>query len=148
MATDKPAHDKGGRPSKYTPELIERAIAYVDGGWADGETLIPSVAGLAVHLDVRRETLHVWALDPEKEQFSNILGKLFENQENILLQNGLANKFNSTITKLVLSKHGYSDKIEQDNTSSDGTMTPKAGLDASRLSSEALKEILDASKPK
>ncbi len=122
MANDK--QDKGGRPSKYTPELIERAIAYVDGGWKDHGDLIPSVAGLAVALDVRRETLHVWALDPEKEQFSNILGKLSENQENILLQNGLANKFNSTITKLVLSKHGYSDKVETDLKSSDGTMTP------------------------
>ena len=109
--------DKGGRPSKYTPDLIEKAEAYVDGGWADEGDLIPSVAGLAVILDVRRETLHVWANDPEKEQFSNILGKLSEKQENILLQNGLANRFNSTITKLVLSKHGYSDKVEQDVTS-------------------------------
>ena len=142
--------DKGGRPSKYTPDLIEKAEAYVDGGWADEGDLIPSVAGLAVILDVRRETLHVWANDPEKEQFSNILGKLSEKQENILIQNGLANRFNSTITKLVLSKHGYSDKVDVDNKSTDGSMTPR-GLDASKLSTEALAEIMaaqDATKSK
>ena len=142
--------DKGGRPSKYTPGLIKKARSYVDGGWADEGDLIPSVAGLAVVLDVRRETLHVWANDPEKEQFSNILGKLSEKQENILLQNGLANRFNSTITKLVLSKHGYSDKVDVDNKSTDGSMTPR-GLDASKLSTEALAEIMaaqDATKPK
>ena len=142
--------DKGGRPSKYTPDLIEKAEAYINGGWADEGDLIPSIAGLAVHLKVNRDTLHSWANDPEKERFSDMLGEMSANQENILLQNGLANRFNSTITKLVLSKHGYSDKVDVDNKSTDGSMTPR-GLDASKLSTEALAEIMaaqDATKPK
>jgi hypothetical protein len=39
-----------------------------------------------------------------------------------LLNNGLDGTFNPPITKMMLSKHGYSDKIEQDHTSSDGSM--------------------------
>ena len=40
------------------------------------------------------------------------------------LANGLNNTFNSAITKLVLGKHGYHDKMEQDITSSDESMKP------------------------
>ena len=38
----------------------------------------------------------------------------------------------------------YGDKITTDHTSSDGSMTPKPGLDVSRLSTEALAEIVAA----
>ena len=40
------------------------------------------------------------------------------------MQNGLNNTFNSAITKLVLGKHGFHDKMEQDISSSDGSMKP------------------------
>jgi hypothetical protein len=33
------------------------------------------------------------------------------------IQNGLVNNYNSTITKLMLTKHGYSDKQEIDHSS-------------------------------
>ena len=112
-----------GRPSKYTPELIEAAWAYIDGGWDDGVDVIPSVAGMAVEIGVRRETCHVWANDETKE-FSNIISALMEKQERVLANMGLKGSFNSTITKLLLTKHNYSDRVEQDNTSSDGTMSP------------------------
>lgn len=38
----------------------------------------------------------------------------------------------------------YGDKIIQDHTSSDGSMTPSPALDASKLSTSALKELMDA----
>jgi len=41
---------------------------------------------------------------------------LNKRQEQILLKNGLNNKFNSNITKLVLGKHGYHDRPQQDGT--------------------------------
>jgi len=37
---------------------------------------------------------------------------------------GLGGTMNAQITKLVLGKHGYSDKVEQDLTTSDGSMKP------------------------
>ena len=112
-----------GRPSDYTPEIIEAAWSYANGGWIEAGDKVPSVAGLACEIGVRRETCHVWANDPENE-FSNILKVIAEKQERELLNNGLDGTFNPPITKMMLSKHGYSDKVENDHTSSDGSMTP------------------------
>ena len=37
-------------------------------------------------------------------------------QASQLIQNGLVNNYNATITKLMLTKHGYRDKQEVDHT--------------------------------
>ena len=106
-----------GRPSKYTPELLEECRKYLK----DYNTL-PSIAGLAIRLDVARDTLQAWANDEDKPEFSDIYAKLMAMQEDELIRNGLMGHFNASITKMILTKHGYSDKV--DATSSDGTMTP------------------------
>jgi hypothetical protein len=41
-----------------------------------------------------------------------------------LVNKGLNNTFNAAITKLVLGKHGFHDKMDQDLTSSDKSMQP------------------------
>ena len=112
-----PTKHAGGRPTKYTPELLEECHRYLK----DFNTL-PSIAGLAVRLDVARETLQAWAKDEKKPEFSNIYAKLMSMQEDELIRNGLMGHFNASITKMILTKHGYSDKV--DATSSDGSMTP------------------------
>ena len=112
-----PTKHAGGRPTKYTPELLEECRKYLK----DYNTL-PSIAGLAVRLEVARETLQAWAKDDDKPEFSHIYSKLMAMQEDELIRNGLMGHFNSSITKMILTKHGYSDKV--DATSSDGTMTP------------------------
>jgi hypothetical protein len=113
-----------GRPTDYTPELIEKAWAYANGGWEEVGDPVPSVAGLACEIGVRRETCHAWAKDETKE-FSNILRKIAETQERQLVKGGLGGNFNASITKMMMTKHGYSDRVETDHTSSDGSMTPK-----------------------
>jgi hypothetical protein len=114
----------GGRPSKYTPELLENCRKYVYGGWEECGDLIPSIAGLACELQVSRETLHQWAKDEKKPEFSDMYKDLLSFQERKLISGGLSGDFSSAITKMVMYKHGYSEKVEQDHTSSDGTMTP------------------------
>ena len=59
-----------GRPSLYSPELLEKAREYVDnppqadrtesGTFKDGEVL-HSVVGLALHLGISRETVYDWS---------------------------------------------------------------------------------------
>ena len=110
----------GGRPTDYTPELVAKAWEYANGGWEFVGDLVPSVAGLACEIGVRRETCYAWAKDENKE-FSNILAKIAEQQERKLLNGGLAGDFNAPITKMMLTKHGYSDKIEQEIAGKDGT---------------------------
>lgn len=97
-----------------TPELIEKAKAYVNGGFLGCDDVIPSIAGLAFHLDVHRETLRLWGKD--NEMFFGILERLGQNQEKTLLTGGLTGEMNSQIAKLVLAKQGYKESAEIDHT--------------------------------
>lgn len=111
-----------GRPTDYTEQLVEKAWAYANGGWKAVGDRVPSIAGLACEIGVRRETCHAWANDKTKE-FSNILAQIAQMQERTLINRGLDGDFNPSIAKMILTKHGYSDKV--DNVSSDGSMTPQ-----------------------
>ena len=113
----------GGRPSIYTPELLEKARHYVLN-YADYGDQIPSIAGLACELSISRDTCHAWAKEEDKPEFSDIIRDIAQAQERKLLNGGLSGSFNPTIAKLVMSKHGYSEKSELDHTSSDGSMSP------------------------
>lgn len=111
-----------GRPSIYTPGLLERARDYVLN-YADYGDMIPSIAGLACELKISRDTCHSWAKDDDKPEFSDIIRDIAQAQERKLVNGGLSGDLNPQITKLVLAKHGYSDKQEIDHTSSDGSMS-------------------------
>lgn len=113
-----------GRPTLYTPKLVKAAWDYVNGGWITAGDKVPSVAGMACEIGVHRDTCHAWAGNDGNE-FSDILKAIAQKQERELVNNGLTGDFVAPITKMMLTKHGYSDKVEQDHTSSDGTMTPK-----------------------
>lgn len=114
----------GGRPTVYSDEILKKARGYLTSFKEMGD-VVPSIAGLACVLNVTRETCRAWGIDPEKAEFSGILDELAQKQERELLNNGLAGNFNAPITKMMLTKHGYSDKIENDLKSSDGSMTPQ-----------------------
>ena len=100
-----------GRPTKYNDEMLQRCIKYANGGYEQEGDIIPSMAGLSVALGVVTSTLYEWV--KKYPQFSNMFADLMANQQRILLNGGMSGQFNSTITKLVLSKHGYSDRVEQ-----------------------------------
>ena len=108
-----------GRPTKYSEEIQAKADDYV----FNHQSLVPTVAGLAIHLDIRRSTLYEWSKNIQ--EFSDTLDRLQERQEALLVDGGLGGEFNAGITKLMLSNHGYREKTEVDNKSSDGSMTPQ-----------------------
>jgi len=111
-----------GRPTKYNQEMVDKSYEYIEN-YAKYDDMIPSIEGLAEALDLCRDTLYDWAKDDKKE-FSYILAKLLQKQQKVLINNGLSNTFNSAITKLVLGKHGFHDKVDTDLKSSDGSMKP------------------------
>ena len=122
-----------GRPTDYSEEIVVKAKAYLDS-CVDEEiekgteqkpiyqvkVKLPSIAGLALHLGIARSTVYEWK--KEHKAFSDILDDILSQQEKVLLENGLSGTYNPTITKLVLGKHGYTDK--QDVTS-DGKQLPQ-----------------------
>ena len=66
-------------------------------------------------LRVNRDTLYAWT--ETHTEFSDISDDIRAEQANRLISDGLSGDYNSTITKLMLAKHGYSDKTENDITS-------------------------------
>ncbi|MEF3108642.1 DNA-packaging protein [Raoultella sp. WB_B2P2-3] len=114
--------NKVGRPSKFA-ESLEKAKEYLMGGYEAVGDVVPSVAGLACYLGVTRKSIYEWAKG--SDELSDTLEGILSMQENKLINKGLTGDFNATITKLMLANHGYSDKTEVDNKSSDGSMTPK-----------------------
>lgn len=113
----------GGRPTDYTEERLAAAERYISGGWKEIGDKVPTVVGLAAEIGVARSTCYEWAKDPEKAAFSDILTRVEEIQERTLVNGGLSNDFNPAITKMMLTKHGYSDKQELAHTSPDGSMS-------------------------
>ena len=105
--------DGVGRPSKYCPEIVEAATAYLEQ-FEEETDEVPSVVGLALRLEVSADTLYNWAKDSSKPEFFGIVQRVLDLQHNILLKNGLNGQYNSSIAKLMLTKHGYSDKQEVD----------------------------------
>ena len=113
---------KMGRPTKLTEEIIKKAENYIAGDWMTLGHVMPSAVGLAKVIGVSKKTIYNWA--DNNDDFLHILAELNTEQEFTLLNNGLTGEFNTAITKLVLAKHDYSDKVSQDVTSSDGSMKP------------------------
>jgi len=98
----------GGRPSKLTNELLCKATEYLDNYELHGD-VIPTVAAMAHVLDTSRERLHRWAADRNKREFRHLMNRLKAIQERALLNGGLNSTMNTTIAKLILTKHGYTD---------------------------------------
>lgn len=111
-----------GRPSLLTPELIAKAREYLFGYEEQGD-VIPSASGLACWLGVAKSSIYLYA--QKNDDFSDTLDAIQAKQETLTLNKGMTGDFNSTIAKLVLANHGYSDKIQQDNVSSDNSMSPR-----------------------
>lgn len=120
-ALDSVEVDKGGRPTKLTDELIAKAEMYLVD-YMSNEDIVPSVAGLSVYLDIAKSSIYKYKA--ENARFSDTLERIESKQEQMLLKGGLMGDFNPTITKLMMSNHGYSEKQHIDNTSSDGSMKP------------------------
>ena len=103
----------GGRPTKYNQEIIDKSIDYLENYEKYGDA-VPQIAGLAVHLKINRDTLYEWSKQEEKAEFSDIFNQILEAQHKNLVSGGLLGDFNPVITKLLLSKHGYSERTTQD----------------------------------
>lgn len=111
-----------GRPTKYNDELQAEADRYVYE-WQELGEVVPSRVGLCCFLGINKSTSYEW--EKLYQAFSNTLGAVEALQERAALNGGLANNMNSTIVKLLLANHGYSDKQAIDHSSKDGSMSPQ-----------------------
>lgn len=108
-----------GRPTIYNEEILTQARGYLlhctdtEANKELGITAkvsLPSIEGLAKYLHINRDTLYDWA--KTYQEFSDILEQIRVEQADKLINNGLAGTYNSTIAKLILTKHGYTDRAD------------------------------------
>lgn len=131
------------RPTKYEGQkTIDKANEYIDKcvdeykSLTDGSRVVyrmkvdlPKAEGLALHLEVRRETLYEWA--SKYPEFSNILERINQIQANTVINESLAGNYNSTIAKLLLGKHGYKELSGLELEGGEKPIRIEAGVQAS-----------------
>lgn len=114
----------GGRPTEYDESFVElteeylRSCVDVDEDRESNikrQVKLPSIEGLALYLEVVKATIYDW--EEKHKEFSYVIDKLRQKQAEKLLNNGLAGTYNHTIAKVLLTKHGYREGI--DNTTND-----------------------------
>ena len=125
------------RLTKYTKDFVTKADSYIEAcgalnevktrpkiesGIVTGEEQyaskrikLPTIEGLALELDINRDTIYEWS--KEHSEFSDIIEKLRKKQADMLINYGLSGDYNPTISKVLLTKHGYIEKQETDVTS-------------------------------
>ena len=99
------------RPTDYTEELLKNAYDYLD----NCPDVVHTVVGLCLHIGIAKSTCYRW-IEEGNTEFKDIVDTVSSLQEQKLVTNGLTNEFNASITKLMLTKHGYTDKVETDIT--------------------------------
>ena len=124
-----------GRPTKYNKDILVKALEYTNTGYEEEEPF-PTIAGLALALNIARDTVYDWAKQDDKGDFSDIVEDLMAKQEIKLLSGGIRGNFNASITKLALTKHNYSDKQEQNMSGAIGV------VDLSGKTDEELRAIV------
>lgn len=112
-----------GRPSEYDPiRHIAETRAYLETPRSmTGKVKIPTIEGLASFLKIGRATIYTWR--QTYPDFRDIIEELMTQQAAALIENGLDGTYNSTITKLMMGKHGY--KEQSDITTNDKDITPE-----------------------
>lgn len=133
---------KRGQPTLYSKEVLGWAREYIDEAQDENLQLVrqansekgyemyenklkvnlPTIEGLALHLNVNRDTLYEW--EKIHKEFSDILAHLRAEQAKRLIDNGLSGDYNPVIAKLLLMKHGYAEKTETDLTSKGEKLAP------------------------
>jgi len=104
-----PGCETGGRPKKYTKDFIElEADAFEE--WMKLKSSL-WYEDFARERGYDPDQLSLWA--KENEKFSGVYKRSQFWQKSLLIRGGLLNKFNSSITKLVLANTcGWTDKTE------------------------------------
>lgn len=98
------------RPTIYDSKILTKSLKYLSSCRdTKNDVNLPTVEGLGLSLGVSRSIMYEWK--ESHDEFSDILEEIMREQGKRLINKGLSGKYNSTIAKLILSKHGYKDQV-------------------------------------
>lgn len=130
-----------GRPTKYYPAIVNKVESYFE---TVNDTQLPSLEGLAVYLDISRDTVLEWS--KKHARFSGALKKISTKQRDQLMNDGMygGKEVNASMAIFLLkANHGLKDgnqvNVNIDNRQVHVTL-PKRGK-------KAVKQALTKSKP-
>lgn len=119
----------GGRPTEYNEEIITKTEEYIKQCVDDIEEYhktrgdksdtyerivrvrLPTIEGLAVYLKVGKQTLYDW--EKVNPKFLDVMNDLRNIQADRLINNGMNGDYSPVIAKVLLTKHGYREGIDQ-----------------------------------
>jgi len=129
----------GGRPTDYNQEMGTRSQDYLDScieetvqvviGQSEKFTSfkdkvivkLPSIEGLARYLKIHKDTIYEW--EKIHQEFSDVVNAIRSEQADRLINMGLSGDYNPMVAKLLLTKHGYADKVDQEISGKSITVT-------------------------
>jgi hypothetical protein len=122
---------KMARPSIISEAIIKKAEKYLKKANDTRSSVnLPTVEGLCLAIGISKQCAYEWQSKAGAMQgkdlsevdqmelklyfrFNDLLGVLHQKQCERLINKGLAGKYNSSIVKLLLGKHGYKDEVNQ-----------------------------------
>jgi hypothetical protein len=108
------------RPTKYSEDILDKTRKYIESDYKLNDGEVPTLEGLAIYLELHRDTIHDWSKHEDKKEFSDTLDGLKAKQAQMVISNGLRGDYNATIAKLLLHNHGYNDKVDNNIGGQDG----------------------------
>lgn len=129
----------GGRPTDYSPRILEQFEEYMKEAIPENMDL-PTVEGLALKLDITKDTLYRWG--KKYSEFSDALRKLKITQKQILTKIGIygGKEINSNIVSLLLKvNHKMIETERKEITGKGGTpiFMPSEIIDKNGISSNS-----------
>ena len=139
------------RPTKLTTEIIRDVKGYMV--MCAEKSRLPTIEGLAFVLNLNKGTIQEWRkpyyptntqiTETENQElvqlhteFSALVDMMLNQQADQLIDRGLNETYNASITKLLLTKHGYRDAVDTDITTGGekvNTVLPEIIAEADRL---------------
>lgn len=101
--------NKGGRPTKYTPAVLNRIDGYFQTVGRE-QTQLPTIEGFAEYLGIATDT--VWRWSKKYKDFSDTVKKVVEKQKKQLMDDGMygGKEVNAAMAIFLLkANHGMSD---------------------------------------
>jgi len=150
--------ERYGAPVKYNGKVLKEFARYLkqcdkinNSNAKNKKVKLPTITGFANHLNIRRETLYAWegAKDESNKLFypevANIMCILRQKGEETLVNNGLAGKFNSSMSKFTLQNlHDWTDKSEVNSHSTLDVRIASITADVPpELASQAYKQLIN-----
>lgn len=111
---------------------VDEAKEYLDGAYLGNGEMIPTQAGLSLHLHVSKATLRNWE-DQESNtvltEWREVMDRLRALQEVKVLNGALSKELDSQTSRLILqTNYGYNEKQSIDHTSGGKTIKSFADM--------------------